>query len=304
MNRFERWVFAAGSAERLACLRIGLCAVLTWRLTRGIFVDLADQPAALFQPRSFMNLLGSQPPRGVVLAIQAAGIAAGVLATLGLFARAALPLAWAAAVFLDGMVTSNGKIMHNDVLLVLCIVPLLIAPVADAWSIDAWRRGSKRTNPSTRYGWPVRTATVVVVGAYFFTGLAKMVHSGPAWVTSGNLRWVLYTSSDSQGVPNPFALFVADRAWLAHMMAAATLALELSFPVVLFRARLAVPYALGAVGLHAGIWLAMRLDYGAMAAAVMIVLVDWPAIAARARRRALDRANPPASVVAASLETI
>ena len=52
---------------------------------------------------------------------------------------------------------------------------------------------------------------VVVAGAYFFSGLAKLLHAGPAWVASGNLRWVLYASSDSQPEPNPFALFVADR---------------------------------------------------------------------------------------------
>jgi vitamin K-dependent gamma-carboxylase-like protein len=287
MRRIERWIFAPGTAERLASLRIGLCAVLTWRLMRGVFLELAGQPASLFEPRSFMNVLGSQPPRGIVLAIQVAGVAAGVAATAGLFARLTLPVAWTCAVFLNGMVTSNGKIMHNDVLLILCIVPLLIAPVVDVWSVDAWRR--RRTSvpaaPSSRYGWPVRTAMIVVAGAYFFTGLSKVMHSGPAWFTSSNLRWVMYASSDSQGSANPFALFVADRAWLAHILALATIALELTFPIVLFRSRPAAPYAVAAAGLHAGIWLTMRLDYSAMAATALIVLVDWPAILARVKDR-------------------
>ena len=281
-NRVERWIFAAGTAERLAALRIGLCAVLTWRLTRGVFVDLAGQPAELFRPRSFMNLFSSQPDRDVVLAVQIAGIAAGALATVGLFARATLPVAWAAGMLLNGMVTSNGKIMHNDVMLLLCLVPLLIAPTADAWSLDARRKGGNGA-VSARYGWPVRTAMLVVVGAYFFTGFAKLVTSGPAWATSSNMRWVLYLSSDSQASPNPFALFVADRAWLAHVVAAATMLFELSFPVVLWKPRLRVPYALGAAGLHGGIWLAMRLDYFAMAATAVIVLIEWPGMLSRWR---------------------
>ena len=284
MRRVERWIFAAGSAERLATVRIGLCAVLTLRLTRGIFLDLAGQPAALFEPRSFMNLLGAQPSREIVLAIQIAGIVAGVLATIGLFTRVSLPVAWAAGVFLNAMVTSNGKIMHNDVMLLLALVPLLAAPSADAWSLDAKRRGSGHPVPSERYGWPVATAMIVVAGGYFFTGFAKLVHSGPAWFTSDNLRWVLYTSSDSQGVPNDVALFVADRAWLAHLLAFGTLALEVSFPLALVRTRLRVPYALGAAGLHGGIWLAMRLNYAVWAATALIVLVDWPAMAVRVRR--------------------
>jgi hypothetical protein len=281
-NRAERWIFAAGTPERLAALRIGLCAVLTWRLTRGVFVDLAGQPADLSRPRSFMNLFSSQPDRGLVLAAQIGGIAAGALATVGLFARATLPVAWAAGMLLNGMVTSNGKIMHNDVLLLLCLVPLLIAPTADAWSLDALRKG-REGSASVRYGWPVRTALLVVVGAYFFTGFAKLATAGPAWATSSNMRWVLYLSSDSQASPNPFALFVADRAWLAHLVAAATMLLELSFPVILWRPRLRLAYALGAAGLHGGIWLAMRLDYFAMAATAVIILIDWPAITSRGR---------------------
>ena len=291
MRRIERWIFATGTDERLAFVRIGLCALLTLRLTRGIFVDLAGQPAALFEPRSFMNLLGSQPSRGIVLAIQIAGIIAGVCATVGLLARFSLPLAWAAGVFLNGMVTSNGKIMHNDVMLLLALMPLLIAPMSDAWSIDARRRRAGHAAPSAVYGWPVRTAMVAVVGGYFFTGLAKLVHSGPAWFTSDNLRWVLYSSSDSQGVPNDLALFVADRAWLAHLMAFATLALEVSFPVILFRARLAAPFALGAAGLHAGIWLTMRLNYIAWAATALIVLIDWPGLMARRNREMQEGAG-------------
>ncbi len=290
-SRVERWIFAAGAPERLAALRIGLCAVLTWRLTRGVFVDLAGQPAELFRPRSFMNLLSSQPDRGIVIVIQIAGIAAGALATVGLFARATLPVAWVAGMLLNGMVTSNGKIMHNDVMLLLCLVPLLIAPIGDAWSLDARRKG-RTASASVRYGWPVRTAMLVVVGAYFFTGFAKLVTSGPAWATSSNMRWVLYLSSDSQASPNPFALFVADRAWLAHIVAAGTLLIELSFPLVLWKTKLRVPYALGAAGLHGGIWLAMRLDYFAMAATAVIVLIDWPAVLSRGRNARGGRPGP------------
>ena len=287
MRRVERWIFTVGTAERLAFLRIGLCAVLTLRSTRGIFLDLAGQPDALFEPRSFMNLLGSQPSYGVVLAIQIVGIVAGVCATIGLYARTALPAAWVASVFLNAMVTSNGKIMHNDVMLLLALVPLLAAPVSDAWSVDARRRGI-RPPASLRYGWPVHTAMIVVAGGYFFTGLAKLVHSGPAWFTSDNLRWVLYISSDSQPTPNDLALFIADRAWLAHVFAFGALALEVSFPVALFKSRLAMPYALGAAGLHAGIWLTMRLNYVVWAATVLIVLVDWPALVARSRAREMQ----------------
>lgn len=281
MRRAERFLFPAASAERLAALRIGLCAILAGRLATGSYADLAGQPRELFRPISFMELMPAMPPQPVVVGLQAAGVLAAVLAAVGLRTRVALPLAWACAVVLNGMLTSTGKVVHNDLVLLLCLVPLLAAPAADAWSLDA-RRGPHvaRDRPSRRYGWPLRTAAIVVAGAYFFAGLAKLVHSGPAWVTSDNLRWALYASGDSD-----LALFIADRPWLAHALAAGTLLLELSFPLVLLVPRAAWILVPGAVLFHAGIWLAMGLDYSAQAATAVVVFTSWPVVVAALRRR-------------------
>ena len=147
-------------------------------------------------------------PEAVAL-LQALALGAAVLATVGLLTRFTLPLAWLAALPLVAMTSSLGKVVHNDVLLLLCLVPLLPSRAGAAWSLDARLRPVAGRGPA--FGWPVRTAMVVVAGAYFFSGLAKLLHAGPAWVASGNLRWVLYASSDAQPEPNPFALFVADR---------------------------------------------------------------------------------------------
>ena len=219
------------------------------------------------------------PSPEAVAVLQALALGAAVLATVGLLTRATLPLAWLAALPLVAMTSSLGKVVHNDVLLLLCLVPLLPSRAGAAWSLDARLRPVAAPGPA--FGWPVRTAMVVVAGAYFFSGLAKLLHAGPAWVTSGNLRWVLYASSDGQPQPNPFALFVADRPVLAHLIAAATLAVELGFPLVLWRPRLAWVFVPAVVAMHAGIGLAMHLDYVAMAATVVVVLVDWPALADR-----------------------
>ena len=282
----EAWLFAPGDPRRLAALRIGLGAVLALRLATGPYLELARQPAALFRPISFLHLLGAMPPPAVVVVLQVVATAAAVLAVAGVAARVTLPLTWAAALPLIAMTSSLGKVVHNDVLLLLTLVPLLPARTADAWSPGARRRVSRRdggqgarAGRSAAYGWPARTAMVVVAGAYFFTGLAKLLHAGPAWVTSGNLRWVLYASSDAQPLPNHAALFVADRPWLAHLVALATLALELGFPLVLLRPRAALLLVPCVLAMHAGIWVAMGLNYWPMAATVVLVLVDWAALA-------------------------
>jgi hypothetical protein len=258
-------------STRLAAVRIGLCSILAVRLALGPYLDLAGQPAALFRPLSFMHLLSAMPPREVVLPMQIVAVCAAVLAALGWRAHIALPVAWLCAVFLNGMLASTGKVVHNDVLLLLCLVPLLPSRVSDAWSLDA-RAGRRAPRVSIAYGWPVRTATVVVAGAYFFAGFAKLVYSGPAWVTSDNMRWILYSTSHSD-----LALFIADRPWLAHLLAGATFLLELSFPLVLWKPKTAWVFVPSAIALHTGIWLAMGLDYSAQAATVLVVLTNWPA---------------------------
>jgi hypothetical protein len=317
MRRLEAWLFAPGDPRRLAAVRIGLCGLLAARLATGPYLELASQPAALFRPISFLRLLDRMPPPGLVAPLQALALAGALLAAVGLWTRVVLPLAWVAALPLVAMTSSLGKVVHNDVLLLLCLVPLLPAPAGAAWSLDARRRADPpggqqapprtppgrpdppggqqappRTPPGVAYGWPVRTAMVVVAGAYVFTGLAKLLHAGPAWVTSGNLRWVLYASSDQQPAPNPYALFVADRPVLAHLLAAATLVVELGFPLVLWRPRLVWLFLPAVLALHAGIGLAMHLDYSAMAATAVIVLVDWPALTARLRPAAAPRPPP------------
>jgi hypothetical protein len=285
MTRAERWLFAPGTARRLAALRIGLCSVLAVRLLLTRAVSLAGQPEALFRPRSFMHLFPTMPSRPVAIAVQLIGIVSAVLAAVGWRARLTLPAAWGAGVLLGGMATSLGKVVHNDVLLLLCLVPLLVAPTSDVWSIDARRRSVPAPDePSVRYGWPVRTAMVVVAGSYLFVGLAKLLHSGLAWVLSDNLRWVLYAASDSRATPNSIALFIADRPVLAQLMAAATILFELTFPLVLWRPRAAWFYVPGALFFHLGIYLAMGLDYSAQAATVMVVLVDWPRLVHHVRR--------------------
>jgi hypothetical protein len=278
-RRIGGWLFAPGDPRRLAALRIGLGGLLAARLAGGPYPELATQPPALYRPISFLRLLDAMPSPEAVALLQSFALAAAVLATVGLLTRVTLPLAWLAALPLVAMTSSLGKVVHNDVLLLLCLVPLLPSRAGAAWSLDARQRPVAARGPA--FGWPVRTAMVVVSGAYFFSGLAKLLHAGPAWVASGNVRWVLYASSDSQPEPNPFALFVADRPVLAHLVAAATLAVELGFPLVLWRPRLAWLFVPAVVAMHAGIGLAMHLDYSVMAATVLVVMVDWPALADR-----------------------
>jgi hypothetical protein len=233
----------------------------------------------------------------VVIALQVVGIVAAGMAVAGALARVTLPVAWSCGLVLNAMTTSVGKVVHNDVLTLIALIPLLPAPTSGAWSVDSLLRrrrgGAGATAPprSIGYGWPVRTAMVAVALAYFFIGLNKVVYSGPVWVTGDNLRFVLYAASDAHNAPDAAALFVADHPLVAHVVAATALLIELTFPLVLFRPVLRWLYVPGAVALHAGILLTLHLDYWPWAATVVVLFVDWPALLDRVRGLGEDYAR-------------
>ncbi len=290
LGRVEGWIFRPGDPRRLAACRIGLCLVLAARLSRPLYLQLAGQPRPLFRPISFMHLFGQMPGAGAVLTVQVVAVAACLLATAGVVARVAMPVAWLGAIFLNGMWSSIGQPMHNDTLLLLAMVPLLFARTADAWSLASWRGHRPLPGPSALYGWPVRTAMVVVAGGYFFSGLAKLVFSGPAWVLGDNMRWILYGISDENVRPIGTALFLAGHPLLAHLMAASALAIELGFPVVLWKPRAVWLLLPAVVLLHLGIGITMHLDYSAWALTAIVLFVPWEAVADRGP---WSRARPP-----------
>ena len=236
--RPDRWFFQPGSARTLAAVRIGLCALLALRvgLRPSLYLDLSQQEASLFRPLSWAKLFDHMPSRGVLLAALIICVIAAVCAAAGFRGRVALPIAWVAGVFLNGFLTSQGKVVHNDVLLLLCMFVLIPARHSDAWSVDAWlarRRGEPAPpDESVRYGWPVRTAMVIVAFTYCITGLHKLQYTGLDWASSDNLRWVLYTASDSQN-GNSIGLFIADHPLLSHVFAWGTLLVECTFPLAL-----------------------------------------------------------------------
>ncbi len=277
-------MFSPEDARRLAAVRIGLFSLLAFRLATNDAASVAGQPDALFDAVSLFELLTAMPSVELATAVQVVGVLAALVAAAGRAPRVSLPLAFAAALFLNLMLNATGKIIHNDVVLMLALVPLVASPRA---TCKTWTLG---TGPSSRvsaprtaisFGWPLRTAMVVIALSYVFVGLQKLRYSGLDWITTDNLRYVLYASSDAQAEPNAVGLLVADADWLAHLFAAATIVVEVGFILCLPFARLRWLFVPAVVGLHAGIGLTMHLDYSSQALAVIIVFVNWAYLADR-----------------------
>jgi HTTM domain len=272
----DGWIFAPEDARRLAAVRIGLCSVLALRLATTNYGAIAGQPAALFQPVFYMKLFEQMPSPQVAAVLQACGVAAALAAAAGLALRASLPVALVCSLVLNGMLNSAGRVIVGDALLMLCLLVLLASGSAAGM---AWSLGSRRTaSCGARFGWPVRTMMIAIALAYFFAGFQKWRFSGPAWVTSDNLRWILYAANQGRLHPSGVALFVADRPLLAHALAAGSLLLETCFPLVLFVPRLRWLFVPAAVAMHVMIRLAIGLDYSAQWLTLVIVFVNWPVV--------------------------
>jgi hypothetical protein len=270
----DRWLFVPGPAGRVRAMRALLASLMVVRIGLGPYRGLAGQPAALFHPVWFLRWLPHMPSLGVIVALQVVGVVAAALAVVAWRERWTFAVAWSSLLVLGGLRASRGKVIHNDVLLLLVGFVVLLAPVGMRL-LDRRRRADA--------GWPVQGAIAVVGGAYFLTGFQKVV-AGPVWtwIFSDNLRNVMYRAAQGGKAPTDwFALAIADRPWLAHGVAAATIALELSGALV-WRVPRYRPWVVVAVAvMHLGIYLTHGLDYSAWALTAAIVLVDWSAVAER-----------------------
>jgi hypothetical protein len=120
---------------------------------------------------------------------------------------------------------------------------------------------------------------------YLVAGLHKVAGSGGlGWASSDNMRWLLYVASDDQG-HNGAALWIAEHPWAAHAGAYGLLATECLFFTVLFAPILRWIFVPAVIALHAGTWIALRLDYSAWPLCVMVVFVTWPTVVERVRLR-------------------
>jgi hypothetical protein len=273
MARFDGWLFGPESAGRVRTARLLLAALLGLRIALGPYRGLAGQPPALFRPVWFLAWLDRMPSVEVIIAVQVLGSLAAVLVIIGWRERATFFVVWTSMLFLGGLRASRGKIMHNDVLLMLVATVFVLAPVG-LRALDRRR--------STAWGWPVRTALVVVAGAYFFCGFQKVVASGPAWVLSDNLRNVMYRAALSDRPPtDEVALFIADHPPVAHTLALVTLVIEFGFLAILVWQRCRPWFVAASVVLHTGIYLTHGLDYSMWVGTTAVVLIDWHRVLVR-----------------------
>jgi len=106
--------------------------------------------------------------------------------------------------------------------------------------------------------WPLRLIQVLVAVVWFSSGLGKVKLSGLRWATGNPLRAYLLEHAGFGDMKQ--AQRLAGHEWICRYAAAATLVLELTFPLILFP-KFTVFYLLAALTFHLLNFLVMRIDF-------------------------------------------
>jgi hypothetical protein len=273
----DHLLFGTGTGRRLVFVRTALAALITARLALSPFRELALVPDALYDPAWVVPWRSGPPSATAIAALQVVGVAAGIAAMARWRVRVAFALAWLALVVLAGLRTSRGKVLHNDLLLLWCAAPFLLAPAQASW---------QDRDESAEHGWPVRVAMAIGALIYFFAGYHKLRRSGLDWAIGENVRYVmLWGPTIGRARWQSMATWVGEQLWAARLTGAYILTVELLFPLAVVWPKVRWFFVASAVALHVATWLLLGLDYWTWAATVLVVFVDWPAVLDRASTR-------------------
>lgn len=269
-DRVDERLVAPGPGFRVAEVQVLLTLVIAWRLATRDWTLVAERPAALRDGLTVMSWYTGTPAPSALVAVQVVGLGCALLVLARRRPHLAFVGLWVAYTALTALWGSSGKVMHNDVLTVLVAAVFLFASTPDraGWS-----------DVRVRYGWPPRAALAVLAMAYFLSGAQKLVHSGPEWVFSDNMSWVLrlglsaHLAGGASPVGQDAAHVVAEHGWLTVSLAGGTLLLELTAPLWLAVRRTRILFVLSVTAMHGSIWLFIGLDYWAWPLTVAAVAV-------------------------------
>jgi hypothetical protein len=283
----------------LAVARVLVGLYAAWKVASYPFTGLQAFPEALVfaNPLAPQNTFfaGIDTARAWVPAAQVAIVACLVLTAIGRATR----LAGAVAALLLAAHSGLNYLIVNERTYLLTIYFLIFHGLyagEDTRRGDARKPGAPPAAPSRLM--PLRLLQIVVAAVYFFAGVAKLVGGGLDldWARADNVRLILQHNATSHlhEMPAAAAAILPHDALLAAI-GLATLALELAFlPALLLRAPIGA-FAVGLLGMHAGIVATMHLNYLTDMTVFFATFVAWDDVAARLRARRGEASAPAAA---------
>lgn len=190
------------------------------------------QPAALYRPVGVAWLTPhALVTRATLTVLLVTALAATIAALVGWYSRCAYAVAYLGTLTLVSVSYSFSMAWsHGENVTFLAGLPLLLAPLGDAWSADAARRAAAppppapltvappaaaltaaprlaaapptavarpaaapttTPGPGPRYGIPLRAAQALVALYFFHAVYGRLAATGTAWALSDNLRHIL-----------------------------------------------------------------------------------------------------------------
>ena len=284
---FRRFVGAA-TPGTLGAIRSWTCFILLISTAWEDLSSIALLPPEIRQPMGAMNFLytlpigyerflGSETSLWLFQRLTEVVLFLGVI---GWHTRIVIPLATLSAFVLNGILREYSGFWHQNLVPIYVLAVLSFTPCGDGWSLDRVRRIARGRSvpaaerPAPVYGWARYACWVVIALPYLAAGLSKVRDGGLQWVSSTNMRSMLYeqTLLPRKGDWS-IALYLAPLPDIAFvLLGIAAVSGELIFVTVLFSrlARRIVPAL--TMSMHVGI---IRLQNIVFADLVFLPLVFY-----------------------------
>jgi hypothetical protein len=235
---WQRFWFAPSSAVNLGASRaLFFGGLFLWYL-RTDFGAWGDVSAVFWLPVWLFDRFHLPAlPTALLYVLAALWKSALALSCVGLFTRASTTVAFVLGAYLIGLPQNFGKIHHHDAVVVLILGILAVSYCGDAVSLDARRRAGNLPTASAEYTWPVRAICIAVACVFLGAGVAKLRHAGLFWVTSDTLLHTMLMNHYHQASTDPlvtWGLALAQYPLLCRVLAAATMLVEVAYPLALF----------------------------------------------------------------------
>lgn len=205
-----------------------------------------------------------RPDAAFLYATFAVAIVAGILATVGLYARVAMLCAALANTLLVAHWYSYGDYHHAEAVMIIALNVLALSPCAAVWSLDAVRRrrAGRAVSPdaSVFARWPLRLMQWVIAITYLSAAGSKLVYGGPQWFNGYTMMYHYLGRAMPPG--RDVALFLAALPPWTHVVPSIlTVCFELTFVVAVLVPRTAWVYVLTGIVFHVVVYVTMGIGF-------------------------------------------
>jgi hypothetical protein len=280
-DAWDRYWFTPASLRDLALVRIlafGSQTLFFIVVPGGGLRSLSQQvertsmTVAAYEPLPVLKALlhpwGSwgtvRPDASFIQATFVVAVVAGLLATVGLYARVAMVCAALANTLLVAHWYSFGDYHHAEALMLIALGVLALSPCAAAWSLDAVRRrraGEPAPPDASIFArWPLRLMQWVIAVTYLSAAGSKLVYGGTQWFNGYTMMYHYLVRAMPPG--RDVALFLAALPpWMHVVPSVLTVCFELTFVVAVLVPRTAWLYVLAGIVFHLVVYATMGIGF-------------------------------------------